>query len=76
MQYYQENPHMLPYSQRKHFKNIENFKKNQTIDKDSKEMYHIVDYVAGMTNRMAKKKYDEIKSSDTKWSNDYSSGLI
>lgn len=32
----------------------------------------IVDYVSGMTDRMAEKKYDEILSSSTNWSKEYS----
>lgn len=32
----------------------------------------IVDYVAGMTDRMAEKKYNEIISSSTNWSKEYS----
>ena len=76
LQYYQKYPQMLPYSHRKHFPNVEEYKGDKIVNINSDEMYYIVDYVAGMTDRMAKKKYDEIKSSDTKWSNDYSSGLI
>lgn len=68
MKYYVEHPEMLPYSQRKRYK--------KDLKKQNNELlYFIADYVGGMTDRMAKKKYDEITSSDTKWSNEYSSGL-
>jgi predicted deoxyguanosinetriphosphate triphosphohydrolase len=70
--YYCDHPDMLPHSQRTRL----NWKKEGAITiKDHEALYFIVDYVAGMTDRMAKKKYDEIVSSDTKWSNEYSSGL-
>lgn len=72
LEYYTEHPDMLPYSQRKKFRRDKNIEK---ITDDFGALYSIVDYVAGMTDRMAKKKYDEIMSSDTKWSNEYSSGL-
>lgn len=68
MNYYIGHPEMLPYSQRRRYK------KNLTVHNDELS-YFIADYVSGMTDRMAKKKYDEIVSSDTKWSNEYSSGL-
>lgn len=68
MEYYIAHPEMLPYSQRKRFK------KDPLANMDEYK-YFVADYVAGMTDRMAKKKYDEIMSSDTKWSNEYSSGL-
>lgn len=71
LDYYSKNPEMLPYSQRKRFK----WDDSGPIKKNSDAMYAIVDYIAGMTDRMAKKKYDEIMSSDTKWSNEYSNGL-
>lgn len=71
LDYYSKNPEMLPYSQRKRFK----WDDSGPIKKNSDAMYAIVDYIAGMTDRMAKKKYDEIISSDTKWSNEYSNGL-
>lgn len=68
MEYYVAHPEMLPYSQRKRYK--------KDLKKPNNELlYFIADYVGGMTDRMAKKKYDEIMSSDTKWSNEYSSGL-
>ena len=68
MTYYVAHPDMLPYSQRRRYK------KNLS-SRDDDLLYFIADYVGGMTDRMAKKKYDEIVSSDTKWSNEYSSGL-
>jgi len=68
MEYYVAHPEMLPYSQRKRYK------KDLSVRNDEL-LYFIADYVGGMTDRMAKKKYDEITSSDTKWSNEYSSGL-
>lgn len=68
MEYYVEHPEMLPYSQRRRYK------KNLS-ERNEELIYFIADYVGGMTDRMAKKKYDEITSSDTKWSNEYSSGL-
>lgn len=68
MEYYVEHPEMLPYSQRRRYK--------KNLSEHNEELiYFIADYVGGMTDRMAKKKYDEITSSDTKWSNEYSSGL-
>ena len=68
MEYYVKHPEMLPDSQRRRYK--KNLK-----ERNDELRYFIADYVGGMTDRMAKKKYDEIMSSDTKWSNEYSSGL-
>ena len=68
MDYYINHPEMLPYSQRRRY--------TKNLNECTEELiYFIADYVGGMTDRMAKKKYDEITSSDTKWSNEYSSGL-
>lgn len=72
LEYYTNHPNMLPYSQRKKFRRDKTIKE---ITEDFGALYCIADYIGGMTDRMAKKKYDEITSSDTKWSNEYSSGL-
>lgn len=82
MEYYFEHPDMLPYSYRNLY-NRDQFvlaiKDEKPEIKDSEHLIDhnalkaraVADYVASMTDRMAKMKYDEITSSDTKWSNEY-----
>ncbi len=47
-------------------------KENPTLVYDAIILRIIVDYVSGMTDRMAEKKYNEILSSSTNWSKEYS----
>ena len=46
---------------------------NENIDYaiDAIELRAIADYISGMTDRMAEKKYNEICSSSTQWSKAY-----
>ena len=81
LDYYVEHPEMLPYSQRNRLNkqqyclSVEEVPEMSEADRvilSKKNIIRVVaDYVAGMTDRMAKLKYDEIKSSDTKWRNQY-----
>ena len=67
MEYYVEHPDMISYTQRKRYdKEVK-----LGDDDESNKLYHIADYVGGMTDRMAKKKYDEILSSETVWSKEF-----
>ncbi len=47
-------------------------KENPTLVYDVIILRIIVDYVSGMTDRMAEKKYNEMLSSSTNWSKEYS----
>lgn len=86
LEYYYKHPDMLPYTYRNRYNtqqynlSIEDNKPEITDEKYSRHADRckaraVADYVAYMTDRMAKLKYDEIKSSDSKWSNNYSTNL-
>lgn len=86
LDYYYDHPDMLPFVYRKRYnKHQYALAMQDNIPEVANEDYtrhaHIckaraaADYVADMTDRMAKLKYDEIKSSDTKWSNTYANKL-
>ncbi len=87
LEYYYEYPDMLPFTYRSRYNQSQYKLANQdNIPEVTDEKYKndanvckaraVADYVANMTDRMAKLKFDEIKSSDSKWSNSYSTGLI
>lgn len=82
LEYYYEHPDMLPFAYRNRYNQKQyELAMDDNIPEVSHEEYtrhaHVckaraaADYVADMTDRMAKLKYDEITSSDTKWSNTY-----
>lgn len=82
LEYYYEHPDMLPFAYRVRYNHKQyELAMDDNIPEVSHEKYtrhaHVckaraaADYVADMTDRMAKLKYDEIKSSDAKWSNTY-----
>lgn len=86
LNYYYENPDMLPNTYRVRYNesqynlavkmNIPEVDINKSAKyADSCRARAAADYVADMTDRMAKLKYDEIKSSDTKWSNAYAMNM-
>ena len=86
LEYYYNNPDMLPYTYRNRYNN-QQYKlamqdnipeiadKKYSCHADQYKARAAADYVAHMTDRMAKLKYDEIKSSDSKWTNSYSVNL-
>lgn len=86
LDYYCAHPDMLPFVYRNSYNkrqyalamkdNIPEVDHNEYIrDAYVCKVRAAADYVADMTDRMAKLKYDEIKSSDTKWSNTYATNL-
>ena len=86
LEYYYDHPDMLPFDYRNRYNKRQYalaMKDNIPEITDEKYTCHanqckariVADYVANMTDRMAKLKYDEIKSSDTRWSNAYGASL-
>ena len=82
MDYYVKHPDMLPFNQRKEYNKMQfELKKDRRVPEVLSENYTkefnsvraraVADYVASMTDRMSKLKYDEIVSSESRWSDSF-----
>lgn len=82
MDYYVKHPDMLPFNQRKEYNKMqfeliknrrvpEVLSENYTKEFNSVRARAVADYVASMTDRMSKLKYDEIVSSESRWSDSF-----
>jgi len=87
MDYYVTHPDMLPFNQRKEYnKKQYDLAQEWRIPEVTEEEYNaefkairarsVADYVASMTDRMAKLKYDEIVSSETRWSDAFEGEIL
>ena len=87
MDYYVTHPDMLPFNQRKEYnKKQYELAEGRRIPEDKEEEFSnefkairaraVADYVASMTDRMAKLKYDEIVSSETRWSDAFEGEIL